>query len=139
MGPKIQVMKEGVFFVADVDKSGIEARHQLLDLSHVYVPDGVGQVPALFLQGDQAAILQEGYGDLLGLYVDDEFAFHSFIKGDLWENGRRGGEELEGAKTREQTFSRRKPSEGVGAVGKSLFLVVIASPFPGCLSRFSAA
>ncbi len=64
-------MKERVFFVADVDKGGVEARHELLHFRHVYVTDGVGQVAALFLQGDQPAILGEGYGDLLRLYVDD--------------------------------------------------------------------
>ena len=59
MRSKVEVMKEGVLFVADVDKCGVEARHELLHFGRIDVTDGVGQVSALFLERDQTAVLSE--------------------------------------------------------------------------------
>ena len=76
MRTKIQVMKESVFLVAYVDKGRVKPGHELLDLGDVYIAHGVGNVAALFLERHQTTILKQGYGDLLGLHIDDQFAFH---------------------------------------------------------------
>ncbi len=69
-------MKKSVLLVAYVDEGGVKARHQFLDLCQIDVADGIGYVSRFFLQGDEARILQQGYRDLCGLDVDNQFTFH---------------------------------------------------------------
>ena len=76
MRAKIQVMKKRVFLIAHVDEGCVKAGHKLFDLSDINVTDGIGKVAALLLQGYEPAFFKKGYRHLLGLHIDDEFAFH---------------------------------------------------------------
>jgi hypothetical protein len=72
-------MQECVFLIADVHKRSVKARHELFDLSEVYVAYGIGQGAVLLLERHQAAVLEKRYRHFAGLYVNDKFAFHYYL------------------------------------------------------------
>ena len=69
-------MKKSVLLVAHVDEGGVKAGHQFLDFGKIDVSDSVGDVARLLLQGYEPRILKQGYRNLTGLYVYNQFTFH---------------------------------------------------------------
>ncbi len=69
-------MEECVFFIPHVDKSGVEAGHELLYLSEVNIAHGVCDVSRFFLKRDKASIFKKSYREIAGLNVDNQFTFH---------------------------------------------------------------
>ena len=74
--PQVQIMEESVAFMADVDEACVESGHKFphpgkVDVAHVEA----GRL-LLFLVFDEAFVLGQGNGDLLGLYVYDYFTGH---------------------------------------------------------------
>ena len=62
-------MKKSVLFVADIDKCGVQSRHQLLDLGQIEVAHGIRYVAALLLKRHQTRILEKRYRHFLAAYI----------------------------------------------------------------------
>ena len=73
-------MKKSVFVVANVDKGGIQSRHEFSHSCQIKIANGVAGVTALFLQRDKAGIFKQCYGDFFFAYIYYQFAFHWWLK-----------------------------------------------------------
>lgn len=69
-------MKKRLFLRADVDKSGIQPRHQLLYPTVIDVADGKLDVARLLLERHQAPVFKQSHGCFLWLHINYEFTSH---------------------------------------------------------------
>ena len=72
-------MQESVTLIPYVDKTGVEARHELLHLCDVDVAHREVGRAGLVLVFYQSFVLEQGDGDLFWLDVNDYFACHLLV------------------------------------------------------------
>ena len=82
VGPEVEIVQKGVFFVSHIHECGIEARHKLFYFCQIDVAHGVSNVARLPLQRHQPGVLEQSYGHIAGLNVYNEFAFHKNCCGE---------------------------------------------------------
>lgn len=72
----VGIMQKGIFSVADIDETGVEAGHEFSDFADENVADGEVVVGFLVVNFDQSASFHERdfYAGWRG--IDDKFFFH---------------------------------------------------------------
>ena len=73
---EVEVVKKRIFFMANIDKGGIQAGHELFNLCQIDITHSIGRSAPLFLERHQTRVFGQSYGHILFLHVDNKFALH---------------------------------------------------------------